>query len=152
MEVVDARPCRTKVKRRKAQAAGKPTRGGEALHSTRAACVLVTGWSRSLLLLTRGDLPGSAQAVNLRTKGRGLMTRQKSEDRVVPNSRRKSALTQGAQRRGGGKAIPVNQHRVSLDWPLEQQKTARRKPSRSSARWYGASPVLLRSRGRSHWS
>lgn len=37
------------------------------------------------------------------------MTRQKSENRVVPDGRRKSSGTWGAMRLGGGKAVPVKE-------------------------------------------
>jgi len=37
------------------------------------------------------------------------MTRQKSEDRMVPKDRRKTVQTRVVERRGGGKAVPVNE-------------------------------------------
>jgi RNA-directed DNA polymerase len=37
------------------------------------------------------------------------MTQQKSEDRIVPEGRRKSAPTRGPEYVGGGKAVPVNE-------------------------------------------
>ncbi len=42
------------------------------------------------------------------------MTQQKSEDRMVPQGRRKPAVTQGVERLGGGKAVPVNQESRQL--------------------------------------
>ena len=46
------------------------------------------------------------------------MTQQKSEDCTVPQSRRKSAVTRGAERLGGGKAVPVNQESRQLGLPF----------------------------------
>lgn len=46
------------------------------------------------------------------------MTRQKSEDRMVPKGRRKSVPTRGDERPGGGKAIPVNEQTWQLELPL----------------------------------
>jgi RNA-directed DNA polymerase len=74
-----------------------------------------TGWSRSLLELTQGDLPGSAQAVARRTKERTAMTRQKSEDRTVPEGRRKAVPTRGLESLGGGKAVPVDERAGQLE-------------------------------------
>jgi group II intron reverse transcriptase/maturase len=42
------------------------------------------------------------------------MTQKKSEDLTVPEGRRKASSTQGAERPGGGKGIPVNEQA----WPL----------------------------------
>ena len=42
------------------------------------------------------------------------MTRQKSEDRIIPKSRRKSASTGGVERPRGGKAVPVNKQARQL--------------------------------------
>ena len=52
------------------------------------------------------------------------MTRQKSEDRVVPQGRRKSVPTEGPVCLGGGKAIPVNQSTCELGmtfWTAENE-------------------------------
>ena len=46
------------------------------------------------------------------------MTRQKSEDRIKPKSRRKSALTREGERFGGGKAVPVNEQAWQLGLPF----------------------------------
>ena len=46
------------------------------------------------------------------------MTRQKSEDCVVPKGRRKSVPTRGAERPGGGKAVPVNERTRQLGLPF----------------------------------
>jgi len=46
------------------------------------------------------------------------MTQQKSEDCIVPKGRRKSAPTRGAERPGGGKAVPVNQESWQLKLPF----------------------------------
>lgn len=70
---------------------------------------MATGWERSLLKLTQGDLPGSAQAVARRTKGRKVMARQKSEDRDKPQGRRKPVVTREVESRAGGEAIPVDE-------------------------------------------
>lgn len=69
--------------------------------------------------LTQGDLPGSAKAVGRRTKERRTMARQKSEDRVVPQGRPKTAETQGVQRPGGGKGVPVNEQTRQLGLRFE---------------------------------
>lgn len=42
------------------------------------------------------------------------MARQKSEDRTVPKSRRKSVSTRGLNPSGGGKAVPVNEQTGQL--------------------------------------
>jgi group II intron reverse transcriptase/maturase len=46
------------------------------------------------------------------------MARQKSEDRVVPKSLRKSASTRGGEHPGGGKAVPVNEQAWQLELPF----------------------------------
>jgi len=46
------------------------------------------------------------------------MTRQKSEDRVVPKGPRKRVPTRRAERSGGGKAISVNQQAWQLELPF----------------------------------
>ena len=46
------------------------------------------------------------------------MTQQKSEGRVVPKGRRKTVPTRGAERPGGGKAVPVNQVSRQLGLPF----------------------------------
>lgn len=46
------------------------------------------------------------------------MARQKSEDRIVPKSRRKPASTRGDERPGGGKAVPVNEQTWQLGLPF----------------------------------
>jgi group II intron reverse transcriptase/maturase len=47
------------------------------------------------------------------------MTRQKSEDRVRPEGRRKSVETRGIESRGGGKAVPVNEEPKQLGLRFE---------------------------------
>jgi len=47
------------------------------------------------------------------------MARQKSEGRVVPQGRRKSAPTRRVESRGGGKAVPVNEQARQLLLPFE---------------------------------
>ena len=42
------------------------------------------------------------------------MAQQKSEDRIVPEGRRKSAPTRGIERPGGGKAVPVKGEDLQL--------------------------------------
>ena len=88
----------------------------------------------------------SGRSENERTRVNGP---QKSEDRVLPKSRRKSASTSGAERHRGGKAIRSTNRRASLDWPWGQQKTRRRQPPRSSEQRFGAYPFLRLPRGRS---
>ena len=51
MEVIGARPCRTKVKRREATAAGELAGSSEARFPSRAAGVEAMGWSRRLCVL-----------------------------------------------------------------------------------------------------
>jgi group II intron reverse transcriptase/maturase len=46
------------------------------------------------------------------------MTQKKSEDLKVPEGRRKSASTQGPERPGGGKGIPVNEQAWQLGLPF----------------------------------
>ncbi len=46
------------------------------------------------------------------------MARQKSEDRIKPKSRRKSALTRDDEPSGGGKAVPVNERTWQLGLPF----------------------------------
>lgn len=46
------------------------------------------------------------------------MTQQKSENRIVPQGRRKSVQTRGVERLGGGKAVPVNQESWQLGLPF----------------------------------
>jgi group II intron reverse transcriptase/maturase len=46
------------------------------------------------------------------------MTRQKSEDGVVPQGRRKPVPTRGVEHPGGGKAVPVNEQSRQLGLPF----------------------------------
>jgi len=46
------------------------------------------------------------------------MARQKSEDRVLPKSRRKPVSTRGGEHPGGGKAVPVNEQARQLGLPF----------------------------------
>lgn len=115
MEAVGARPCRARAKRHEAPAPGEPACSGEAQFPfVVKSGVGATGWSRRLLVLTQGGLPGPARAVARRTKERTAMTRQKSEDREVPEGRRKAVPTQGAEHPGGGKAVPVDERTGQL--------------------------------------
>lgn len=69
------------------------------------------------VVLTLGDLPGR-QVPTLEgrtTRGGKLMTRQKSEDPIVPEGRRKSAPPARAR---GGKGVPVDQVVGQLGLPL----------------------------------
>ena len=47
------------------------------------------------------------------------MARQKSEDCIRPQGRRKSVVTRGVERPGGGKAVPVNEQTKQLELPFE---------------------------------
>lgn len=47
------------------------------------------------------------------------MARQKSEDRIRPQGRRKPVVTHGIERRGGGKAVPVNERTRQLGLRFE---------------------------------
>lgn len=57
------------------------------------------------------------------------MTRQKSEDRIEPKSRRKPASTRGRERPGGGKAVPVNQQTWQLGLPFGTAENGGGQPS-----------------------
>jgi RNA-directed DNA polymerase len=58
----------------------------------------------------------SAKAVASRTKERSNhMARQKSEDCIVPQGRRKTESTRRRENRGGGKAVPVNERTRQLE-------------------------------------
>lgn len=61
------------------------------------------------MLLTQGDLSGSAKAVARRTQERKAMARQKSERRIVPKGRRKPVPTREVESLGGGRAAPVDE-------------------------------------------
>jgi group II intron reverse transcriptase/maturase len=54
------------------------------------------------------------------------MTRQRNEDLAVPQSRRKTVLTEGSEHPGGGKSVPVNE----LAWQLELRIETAEKPGR----------------------
>jgi len=47
------------------------------------------------------------------------MTRQKSEDRIEPQGRRKPVVTRGVERHGGGEAVPVNEQPRQLGLRFE---------------------------------
>lgn len=57
------------------------------------------------------------------------MARQKSEDRIKPKSRRKPVLTQGRERPGGGKAVPVNEQTRQLGLPFGAAENGDGQPS-----------------------
>jgi RNA-directed DNA polymerase len=57
------------------------------------------------------------------------MARQKSEDRIKPKSRRKSVLTRGEERPGGGKAVPVNEQAWQLGLPFGTAENGDGQPS-----------------------
>ena len=59
--------------------------------------------------LTQGALLGSVKAVGRTTKEGKPMTQQSKEDCAVPEGSRKGVPTRGAERPGGGKAVPVNE-------------------------------------------
>ena len=72
MEVIGAMPFRTKVKCRKALVQGKLARSSEAQNPTPMYGCIGNEMALKLVVLTHGDLPGSARAVapsNARTKG-----------------------------------------------------------------------------------
>lgn len=56
------------------------------------------------------------------------MARQKSEDRIQPKSRRKSASTRGNERPGGGEAVPVNEQAWQLGLPFGTAENGDGKP------------------------
>lgn len=53
------------------------------------------------------------------------MVRQNKEDGAVPEGRRKPAQTQGIERRGGGKAVPVNEQTWQLELQLETAENSK---------------------------
>lgn len=55
------------------------------------------------------------------------MTRQKSEDRIRPQGRRKSDVTRSFERTGGGKAVPVNERTRQLELFFEAAEEPVRK-------------------------
>jgi len=59
------------------------------------------------------------KAVVRRTKERKTMTRQKSEDCIKPQGRRKPEVTRGIERLGGGEAVPVNEQPRQLGLRFE---------------------------------
>ena len=108
-----------RVKRRKAYPAGELAFSSEVPISVGAGVVLATGWSLSLLRLPMEICRAPLGAVVRRTQGQRTMTRQKSESRIGPQSRRKSALTRDPEQREGGKATPVNEQTGQLRLPFE---------------------------------
>lgn len=64
-------------------------------------------------------------AVTRRTRERKVKTRQKSEDCTVPKGGRKAVQTCEAERRGGGKAVPVNEQTCQLALSLETAECPR---------------------------
>lgn len=70
MEAVGARPFRTRVKRRKASAAGESAPSDEAQYPPVLCGVVATGWSRSLLALP-SEICRAPARVGPRTKDEG---------------------------------------------------------------------------------
>ena len=73
-------------------------------------------------------LKPSSNVVGPTTKEGRLMAQQKSEDRIVPEGRRKSVPTRGVECRGGGRAVPVKGVDRQLMLPFataENPRTAR---------------------------
>lgn len=57
------------------------------------------------------------------------MARQKSEDRIQPQGRRKRVVTRRVESFGGGKAVPVNEQARQLELPLETaEEPGRQRP------------------------
>jgi hypothetical protein len=54
------------------------------------------------------------------------MARQKSEDRIRPQGRRKATVTQGVECPGGGKAVPVNEQAKQLELRFETAEETER--------------------------
>lgn len=54
------------------------------------------------------------------------MARQKSEDRIRPQDRRKPVVTRGVERPGGGKEVPVNEQAKQLLLPFETAEESAR--------------------------
>jgi group II intron reverse transcriptase/maturase len=65
------------------------------------------------------------------------MTQQKSDRRVVPQSRRKTVLTREVDRPGGGKAATVNQQVLKLELCSEAAENRTGKPERVDGRAAG---------------
>ena len=119
VEVIGAMPFRTKVKRRKASVLGELA-GSSKARIPKSTCGRIGDeMALKLVVLTHGDLPGSARAVALfeREDG-GAMTRQKSDDRVVPDGDRKAVGSEGSSAHHGGKAVAVNQQVGQLGLPF----------------------------------
>ena len=82
------------------------------------------------------------------------MARQKSENRVVPQGRRKSVPTRGVEPSGGGKAVPVKGEDRLLELPFTTAENPRsirgaeavRKPDRSGSRAKKAPKVKHKAR------
>lgn len=125
VEVIGVQPSRTKVKRRKAF-----SEGGELALSSNALFPLALRESigdevaAKSADLTRGALPGSAQAVGRTTQGGKPTARQSNENRAVPNGRRKPVPTRESEPHwlaplGLGKAVPVNEQAIQLALPFD---------------------------------
>jgi hypothetical protein len=54
------------------------------------------------------------------------MARQKSDNRVVPQGRRKASVTRGSKRAGGGKAVAVNEQPRQLRLTFETAEDSAR--------------------------
>lgn len=70
MEVIGARPCRAKAKRREASGVGELACSSEALFPLGDVGRMGDGAAAKVVRLTPGDLSGSAHAVGQRTKER----------------------------------------------------------------------------------
>jgi RNA-directed DNA polymerase len=68
------------------------------------------------------------------------MARQKSEDRTVPQGRRKAVVTRRVEKRGGGKAIPVDEQTRQLGLPFGTAEVREAKAERVDG---GAAAGLL---------
>ena len=120
VEVIGVQPSRTKVKRRKAF-----SEGGELASSSNALFPLALRESSGDEMaaksvdLTRGALPGSAQAVGRTTREGKPTARQSNENRAVPKGRRKSVSLREIKPPVLGKAVPVNEQAIQLALPFD---------------------------------
>jgi len=120
VEVIGVQPSRTNVKRRKALSErGKLAGSSEALFPLALGEGSDDGMDAKSVDLTRGAVPGSAQAVGRTTREGKPTARQSNENRAVPNGWRKSVPIQGVKAWDLGKAVPVNEQAIQLALPFD---------------------------------
>jgi len=125
MEVVGGCPSRTKVKRCKAfSGRGELASSSNALFPLALRESIGDEMAIKSVDLTRGALPGSAQAVGRTTREGKPTARQSNENRAVPNDRRKSVPAQEIKPLGLGKTVPVNEQAIQLALPFDTAEMA----------------------------